>query len=60
MDDSDDGLINKEELMRANYICKARLTERQIDQILAYVDFNYGGKFNFSHLLKMLYRTPNQ
>jgi Ca2+-binding EF-hand superfamily protein len=37
MDDSDDGLINKEELMRANYISQAKLSERELDQILAYV-----------------------
>jgi Ca2+-binding EF-hand superfamily protein len=58
MDDSDDGLINKEELMRANYISQAQLTEREIDQIITYVDLNYGGKFNFSNALKMLYRIP--
>ncbi len=27
IDDSDDGLISKEELMRANYISKANLSE---------------------------------
>lgn len=58
MDDSDDGLINKEELMRANYISQAKLTERELDQILAYVEENYGGKFNFTNVLKMLYRIP--
>jgi Ca2+-binding EF-hand superfamily protein len=37
MDDSDDGLISKEELMRANYISKANLSESEIEQILSYV-----------------------
>ena len=58
IDDSDDGLLSKEELMRANYISKAGISEEQIDQILTYVDFHYAGKFNFSNVLKMLYRTP--
>lgn len=60
MDDSDDGLISKEELQRANFIAKAHLTEREIDQIIAYVDTHYAAKFNFSNVLKMLYRTPKQ
>jgi Ca2+-binding EF-hand superfamily protein len=58
MDDTDDGLINKEELMRANCISQAGLSERELDQIISYVDFNYGGKFNFTNALKMLYRIP--
>lgn len=37
IDDSDDGLISKEELMRANYISKANLSESEIEQILSYV-----------------------
>lgn len=56
MDDSDDGLLSKEELMRANYISQAKLSDRELDQILAYVDEHYGGKFNFTNVLKMLYR----
>lgn len=60
MDDSDDGLINKEELQRANFISQAQLSEREIDQIIGYVEANYAGKFNFSNVLKMLYRTPKQ
>ena len=59
IDDSDDGLISKEELQRANYISRANLSEHEMEQILNYVDFHYGGKFNFSNVLKMLYRTPN-
>lgn len=49
-----------EELQRANYISKANLSDRELDQILSYVDFHYGGKFNFSNVLKMLYRIPHQ
>lgn len=59
IDDSDDGLISKEELLRANYISNAQLSEQEIDEILGYVDFQYKGKFNFTNILKMLYRTPH-
>lgn len=59
-DESDDGFINKEELMRANFIAKARLTEEDIDQILGYVEKHFEGKFNFTNVLKMLYRLPNE
>ena len=58
-DESDDGLINKEELLRANFISKAKLSEEEIDQILAYVGKHYEGKFSFTNVLKMLYRTPS-
>jgi hypothetical protein len=44
--------------MRANFISKANLNEEELDQILAYVDYHFAGKFNFSNVLKMLYRTP--
>jgi calmodulin len=57
VDDSDDGLINLEELMRANIISQAGLTETQLRQIVDYVDKQFGGKLNFTHALKMLYRT---
>ena len=60
IDDSDDGLISKEELQRANHISKAGLKEEEIEQILTYVEANFKGKFSFSNLLKMLYRTPNE
>jgi Ca2+-binding EF-hand superfamily protein len=60
MDDADDGVIDKEELLRANFITGAGLSEKEIDAILLYVDFNYGGKFNFSNILKMLYRIQPQ
>lgn len=52
-------MINKEELLRANYISQANLSDQEIDQILNYVENNYGGKFNFTNALKMLYRNPN-
>lgn len=46
--------------MRANFISKAKLSDEELDQILAYVDKHYEGKFNFTNALKMLYRTPNE
>lgn len=59
IDEADDGVLDKEELMRANHISRAGLTELEIEDIINYVRVNYNGKFNFSNVLKMLFRTPN-
>ena len=58
IDDNEDGVLDREELNRANLITGAGLSEDDIDAIMKYVEFKFNGKFTFNQILKMLFRKP--
>lgn len=59
IDDNEDGVLDKEELKRANLISGAGLTEEDIDAIIKYVEVKFNGKFTLNQILKMLFRNPS-
>jgi Ca2+-binding EF-hand superfamily protein len=58
IDDNEDGVLDREELKRANLITGAGLSDDDIDAIMKYVELKFNGKFTFNQILKMLFRKP--
>lgn len=59
LDTSSKGQIGLPELEKANLVCGAGLTKREMVDIIDYVKINFKGKLDLNTALKMLQRMPD-